>query len=290
MCKLNKYINYNYNDEIKKMIETVILNKSDKLKMEEYMNNSELQNKVYFPIIKELYILANKYNLSCSYLADEYNVSTRTIQMWLKDLNLNRNKKDNKVIRNNDLNKTYKEKIYNQSCNNEIERYALYRFLDKERKVLYIGKCLKVNKTLESNEVYFIRQRLQQHFSPSSKQLPKSLYLNTKYIEVFYPNVNSNEELELIECSLISYYERYKMECYYNKDISFTISDNLNFKEDNFKWTSYHIISTKERNNLKKKYNFTKIPNIEIINERLKAIIWFKETKNTTSHKRNKIV
>ena len=82
----------------------------------------------------------------------------------------------------------------------DIDNYnfCLYRFLDEEGKVIYLGKCTRsVNSDKRGyTKNYFLNERLKHHFAPSSKQNPKSLYLNVAKIEILLPNVSSNEELE----------------------------------------------------------------------------------------------
>lgn len=204
-------------------------------------------------------------------MADIYNVSLRTLQYWLKDMNLNRDIKDNIIVRKNKINKEYNEKIEKNLILNDDKIYGIYRFLDENKRVLYIWKCRKTYKGKE----YFLRERITQHFSPSSNQLPKSLYLNIKYIEVFYPDVKSDKELEELESALISYYERNKLECFYNKDLIKTYE----LLKDDYKWEKYYTLNNVDINNLKEKYEYEDIPNIEIINERLKAILWIINNK-----------
>lgn len=174
----------------------------------------------------------------------------------------------------------------NRSVDTEKYNHCIYRFLDKNKNILYIGKCTK---SFHSNghggkKDYFIKDRIQQHYSPSSKQLPKSLYLNTKYIEIAFPNVKSNDELEKIETELISYYEREKMQCNYNLELP---SGVKYIDKDNLKWILYAEKTEEDIEILKKNYGYEKIPPVETINERLRAMLWLKENNKLKEIEKN---
>lgn len=157
----------------------------------------------------------------------------------------------------------------------ENKDFCLYRFLDKDKKVLYIGKCTRTFQQ-NTNKSYFIQDRLNHHYYKSSKQLPKSLYLNTKYIEISFPHVTSNQELEKIESELISYYERVKFQCNYNSDLQ---SEVIYVDSDNLEWILYNEKTDKDIEILMKSYGYNNIPPIEITNERLRAMLWLKKAK-----------
>lgn len=185
----------------------------------------------------------------------------------------------NEILRENQ--KTLIVKTEDIKLNNtKIDKnFCLYRFLDKDKNVLYIGKC---EKSYHSNghggtKEYFIKDRLLQHYSPSSKQLPKSLYLNTKYIETCFPEVENGQELEHLEAQLISYYEREKLQCNYNLDLII----GLNYiQKDTMDWILYEEKTERDIRILLNKYQYEDIPNIEIINERLRSILWYIDTKS----------
>lgn len=162
--------------------------------------------------------------------------------------------------------------------------YCLYRFLDCNKNVLYIGKCTKTYGRNNNDKYYFIKDRLLQHYSKSSKQLPKSLYLNTKYIEITFPDVKSNSELEKMETELISYYERVKLQCNYNLDLP---SGVKYINEDNLKWTLYNEKTDEDMEILKRNYGYEKIPPVETINERLRAMLWLKENNKLKEIEKN---
>lgn len=156
--------------------------------------------------------------------------------------------------------------------------FCLYRFLDKEGVILYLGKCTRSSnidkKGIPRN--YFLKERLIQHFSSSSKQNPKSLYLNIAKIEIMLPNVDNNEELEKKESSLISYYEREHLWCHYNKEINNPIYIN----EDRNVWLKYYELTDIDIETLMIRYGYKEIPPIEITNERLRAMLWLKKRNN----------
>lgn len=162
--------------------------------------------------------------------------------------------------------------------NYDVHDYALYRFLDINKRVLYIGKCAKsrVSNGRGGEKTYFIRDRLTIHFVRSSKYIPKSLYLNTKYIEVAFPNVNSNEELEDLESALVRFYERKKLWCYYNRDINVKYT----ILEDTQEWEQLYELTDNDIDILKNRYGYEDIPSIEIINQRLDSMLFVMDKYN----------
>lgn len=159
----------------------------------------------------------------------------------------------------------------------DIDNYnfCLYRFLDEEGKVIYLGKCTRsVNSDKRGyTKNYFLNERLKHHFAPSSKQNPKSLYLNVAKIEILLPNVSSNEELEKLENSLISYYEREHLCCHYNREIL----NPIYIGRDENEWLEYYRLTDSDKITLMNNYGYEEIPPIEITNERLRAMLWLKE-------------
>lgn len=160
----------------------------------------------------------------------------------------------------------------------ENRKYCLYRFLDANKSILYIGKCEKsqISDGRGGKKEYFIRDRITQHYTPTSKQLPKSLYINTRYIEVCFPDVSDGQELEVLESQLISFYERNKFQCNYNSDLMHRIAYT---EEDNMNWILYDEKSDRDIKVLMKKYEYQEIPPIETINERLRSILWVLNNK-----------
>lgn len=75
---LNKYSNYAYSNEINEILNKTSLSDLDNEKIKNIIDINK--NRIYYPIIKDIYILAYKNKLSSAYLADIYNVSLRTLQ------------------------------------------------------------------------------------------------------------------------------------------------------------------------------------------------------------------
>lgn len=274
--RMDKYLHYQYQIEVEKILSSTKLSILDKTQI--HIIKENCYDSSFYYIIEDLYKLM-KNNISTSQLSVIYGTGTRNVQLWLKDMGLSRSIKESR-----NLTKGNKINIVNTSVEFDDDlmknkNYCLYRFLDKNRHVLYIGKC---EKSIQSNgrggkREYFIKDRLWQHYSPSSKQLPKSLYLNTKYIEVAFPRVENNKELGILESKLISYYEREKLQCNYNMDLMV----GLDYVEnDNMSWLLYEEKTERDIKILLKRYNYDKVPSIEIINERLKSILWFKNKLN----------
>lgn len=105
--KTFKYKNFVYTETIKNLLSVELTNK-DLEKLNKINNHFEKMNveRGYHYIINDLYILVEKHNLTSSQLAEIYLVGVRTIQIWLKELGLNRSlKKAHKVLKKNTLNK-----------------------------------------------------------------------------------------------------------------------------------------------------------------------------------------
>lgn len=91
--KKYKYKNFVYTKEIKKLL-NVELSEKDKEKLKKIYNNYKVENnnRNYEYIIKDIYILLEKQKLNTKDLANIYKVNIRTVQIWLKELGLNRSK------------------------------------------------------------------------------------------------------------------------------------------------------------------------------------------------------
>lgn len=89
--KTFKYQNYNYPKEIISLL-NITLSDRDKRKLHKvYSNFYDLNaERGYEYIIDDLYILVEKQKLTSKQLSEIYEVSQRTIQIWLKELGLNR--------------------------------------------------------------------------------------------------------------------------------------------------------------------------------------------------------
>lgn len=103
--KTFKYKDYTYTDDIKNLLSIKLTNKDlEKIKrIKDHFENMNVQ-RGYQYIIDDLYILVEKHNLTSSQLAEIYLVGVRTIQIWLKELELNRTlKKAKKANQKNTL-------------------------------------------------------------------------------------------------------------------------------------------------------------------------------------------
>lgn len=278
-----KYYNYQYVDEIKELL-GVEINKVNENRLKSIEEDFDFKNidRAYSFIIRDLFILYYINNFSTSQLAIVYNIGIRSIQLWLKELEMTniktpmrKKKKNSMIISPNNINKTFiniiqKEEKISMGGNKD---FAIYRLLDKDKNILYIGKCIRTKTSSNGHgglKEYFLKDRIAQHYSPSSKQNPKSLYLNVIYIEATYPKVNNNKDLEKIESSLIFYYERNFLSCNYNRDIG----EYEEINNDTNIWEEIAFFSDKDIDKLRVKYNFDDIPSIEITNERLQAMMW----------------
>lgn len=278
----SKYANFKYNNDVADLLNNVTLNEVDIKRI-----NKMKWDITHKYIMKDLYILAVKYKMSTYQLSVIYDVGARTIQMWLKTLGINRslkqaskirNKKNSKVKLDEIAKENLQQKRKNKISKYKDKQYALYRFLDKNKNILYIGKCAKstVSNGHGGERVYFIKDRLRVHFSQSVTYIPRSLYLNIKYIEVAFPNVNSNEELEDLESALVRFYEREKLWCYYNRDINVKYT----ILEDTQEWEQLYELTDNDIDILKNRYGYEDIPSIEIINQRLDSMLFVMDKYN----------
>ncbi|MBM7869042.1 DNA-binding transcriptional MerR regulator [Clostridium pascui] len=90
-----KYKNFKYTDEIKNTLSSAILDSKDNHELEKIYSHYEALNidRGYKYIIKDLYILMIKKNMSTTDVSKIYDVSIRTIQVWLKELGINQSPK-----------------------------------------------------------------------------------------------------------------------------------------------------------------------------------------------------
>lgn len=127
-AKNNKYKNYSYSEDIMSLLQVKLsdkeLNKLKKVYDEYKKLNTE---KVYEPIIEDIFKLTVIHKLTTTQLATIYNTGVRNIQIWLKDLGLNRSiKKAKKIAKKNsskiEINSA--EKI-NSSNNYILSKYGV---------------------------------------------------------------------------------------------------------------------------------------------------------------------
>ena len=99
--KTFKYKNYQYSDEIKNLLE-IPLSDEDKNNINVIKNNFKLleRKRGYEYIIEDLYILVVKHSFTSTQLAKIYCLNVRSIQIWLKEIGLNRTLKEAKIAYN----------------------------------------------------------------------------------------------------------------------------------------------------------------------------------------------
>ena len=172
-------------------------------------------------------------------IAIAFGVNQRTAQKWLKALGLNRSRSQAHLLKTEKTGKKIRELKFAKK-EPKFKRiqgdFALYKFLDKNGQVLYIGKC---ERSIHSNghgglREYFLRERITQHFAPSCKHLPQFVYNSTMKIE--YAIVKTGYECLSLEDDLILYYKM-KNQCIWNGNFSISFKNEFNINEVN--WIPY---------------------------------------------------
>lgn len=94
-----KYKHFEYDDNIKSLL-SVNLTSKDEQELKKIYNNYKALDirRGYEYIIRDLYILIAKRCISTTDIANIYGVGTRTIQLWLKEIGLNRSQKEAQKI------------------------------------------------------------------------------------------------------------------------------------------------------------------------------------------------
>lgn len=128
-AKLNKYVNYNYEAYVEELLD-VKLKEKDFKKLNSILDKYKEKHidKVYEPIIEDLFILAYVNKMSTSQLSLIYDTSIRTIQIWLKDLEINRSIKAAKKLKDKEINKNSKtnsENNLNHRNSTNLEMYGI---------------------------------------------------------------------------------------------------------------------------------------------------------------------
>lgn len=138
----SKYDNFKYQENINKiLIETKLSNEDyiriDKMKI-------KCNKRIYNPIIEDLYKLSKIQKLTTSQLSLIYETGVRNIQLWLKELGLNRTIKESKEILKNtkyiDVYSTQKSKketkIKRKYNNKGKDEYYNFKYKEKELKLI----------------------------------------------------------------------------------------------------------------------------------------------------------
>lgn len=189
-------------------------------------------------IEKEIIKMA-KNNISTKNIALHFNVSQRTAQKWLKKLGLNRTLNDAAKIRykNNKLKR--KDNVFKAPPKfKKVDGdYALYRFIDENDKIIYVGKCEKsiISNGHGGKKEYFLKDRITAHFSNSCKHLPKIAYLSVSRIE--YALCKTKDEMLSLEKDLILFYKM-NNQCVWNGQMPLKFNNKYNFLMIN--WEKYH--------------------------------------------------
>lgn len=128
-AKFNKYVNYNYESYVEELLD-IKLKEKDLKKLNSILDKYNEKNleKVYEPIIENLFVLAYVNKMSTSQLSLIYDTSIRTIQIWLKDLEINRTIKAAKKLQKKEINKNNVMDYDGNSVsknNNNLEMYGI---------------------------------------------------------------------------------------------------------------------------------------------------------------------
>lgn len=126
-----KYKNFEYNDVTKKLLD-VNLTQTDKKKLHKvYSNFYDLNaERGYEYIIEDIFKFVSKHKLTSSQIAEIYDVNVRTVQIWLKELGLNRDLKNAKKISKKapDINLSSASPLSSSSTN----RFGIEVFSDEQ--------------------------------------------------------------------------------------------------------------------------------------------------------------
>lgn len=148
---LKRTTNTNYNDfaysQSVLQLLSIDLTQRDLNKLNSLLHTykSSGANRSYEPIIKDLYILTTKHNLTTAQLSEIYQVGIRTIQKWLKELGLNRSiKKAQKTARKSSISK------------NKIDLSELAPKLTETPKVNQFGIEIEAKENLPASVIDFL--------------------------------------------------------------------------------------------------------------------------------------
>lgn len=124
-----KYKNFEYTDEIKNTLSSAVLDSKDNHELEKIYNHYESLNidRGYKYIIKDLYILMIKKNMSTTDISKIYDVSIRTIQVWLKELGINQSPKEKSK---KTVNKTPKSKLLSRESTSSLSKECVRNKID----------------------------------------------------------------------------------------------------------------------------------------------------------------
>lgn len=200
---------------------------------------------------EELYIMHNILKLNANEISVICGSSTRTVQVWIDELKIKepKSKSRTSIYREKIIEEilSFKKNQLNDSKNTIYDiggDYVIYRFLSKDGEVLYLGSCERKN-YIDGSE-YYLKQRLQRHFSSSQKHLPVFLYKNIYKIE--YHICKSKKEMEQLEGNLILYLKT-KKQCIWNG--AYPIEFTLKKHELNIEWKLFKNLTKEERETIR---------------------------------------
>lgn len=124
-----KYKNFKYTDEIKNTLSSAILDSKDNHELEKIYNHYESLDidRGYKYIIKDLYILMIKKNMSTIDISKIYDVGIRTIQVWLKELGINQSPKGRSK---KTVNQTPKNKLLSEESPRRLSKECVRSKID----------------------------------------------------------------------------------------------------------------------------------------------------------------
>lgn len=152
--KTFKYKYSDYDDTVRKLLDLELSN-DDMIKLNKVQENFRNLNapRGYEYILKDLFILVEKHNISTADISKIYGVGVRMVQIWLKEIGLNRSVKQGKNVNNSiDLSlKTKNINSYSYNSSNYSTDYTedimkLLKSIDlTENELLIIDELKKDN-------------------------------------------------------------------------------------------------------------------------------------------------
>lgn len=124
-----KYKNFKYTDDINAILSSAILDSKDDQELKKIYSHYESLNidRGYKYIIKDLYILMIKKNMGTTDISKIYDVSIRTIQVWLKELGINQSPKGSSK---KTVNKTPKNKLLSRESPRRLSKECVRSKID----------------------------------------------------------------------------------------------------------------------------------------------------------------
>lgn len=141
MKNSEKYHNYKYEKHISDLINGICLTDEDYKNIDSCKKNVQnIDKKVYAYIFKDIYKLAVKCRLSTSEIAKIYNTGERTVQIWKRDLGINKMIPKRTKNKNSDSNKCIENKEAKKRKFTNKGKYEYYDFSYKEEDIEVVQK------------------------------------------------------------------------------------------------------------------------------------------------------